>query len=100
MHCHILSVTPSLLGVRVAQYARLSRQKMSKWLFFSDMSKGICHLNVFDKKTYIKVFQTTEICEEMFYFTFQDNLIWKPENTTVGIRRADHETPSICKSWH
>jgi hypothetical protein len=26
-------------------------------------------------------------------------LVWKTENTTVGIRHADHVAPSIRKSW-
>jgi hypothetical protein len=26
--------------------------------------------------------------------------VYKPENTAVGIRCADHATPSIRKSWH
>jgi hypothetical protein len=26
--------------------------------------------------------------------------VYKTENTAVGIRRADHATPSICKRWH
>jgi hypothetical protein len=25
--------------------------------------------------------------------------VWKPENTAVGIRHADHVAPSIRKSW-
>jgi hypothetical protein len=27
-------------------------------------------------------------------------LVLKPEIMTVGMRCADHETPSVCKSWH
>jgi hypothetical protein len=26
--------------------------------------------------------------------------VYKTENTTVGIRHADHMAPSIRKSWH
>jgi hypothetical protein len=26
--------------------------------------------------------------------------VWKTESTALGIRRADHTTPSIRKSWH
>jgi hypothetical protein len=74
-----------LLGAHVVQYERLSRQKMSKSCFFSDISRGICYLKAFENKTHIKVFQLTEIYEETFLgFPKIKNFRWisSSENVT------------------
>jgi hypothetical protein len=35
-----------------------------------------------------------------FYVLMHTNLVYKTENTAVGIRLADHVAPAIRKSWH